>query len=149
MLGNTPLGGHILKMLTDISIGVDFFRCLCYIHPMKKLNVAIIGVGHLGARHLKIYHELNSRVNLVGLCDLKPLRTLRLASHYDNIPYYNDYKDLTREVDAVNICVPTVGHYEIAKFFVDTHGLKSVALDNSFERALLDALRANCHSPAG
>jgi predicted dehydrogenase len=86
---------------------------------MKKLNVGIIGIGHLGVRHLKVYHELSSQVNLIGLCDLKPARTLRLASHYDNIPYFNDYKDLVGQVDAVNICVPTVAHYEVAKFFLE------------------------------
>jgi len=86
---------------------------------MKKLNVGIIGIGHLGARHLKVYHELNHQVNLVGLCDLKSVRTLRLANHYDNIPYFNDYRDLLGQVDAVNICVPTVAHYEVAKFFLE------------------------------
>ena len=86
---------------------------------MKKLNLAIIGIGHLGAKHLKIYHELKDQINLVGLCDSKPLRTLRLASHYDDIPYFNDYRDLIGQVDAVNICVPTVAHYEVAKFFLE------------------------------
>lgn len=86
---------------------------------MNKLNCAIIGIGHLGAKHLKIYHELTSEINLVGLCDLKPMRTLRLASHYDSIPYFNDYRDLIGQIDAVNICVPTVAHYEVAKFFLE------------------------------
>lgn len=86
---------------------------------MKKLNLAIIGIGHLGVKHLKIYHELSAQVNLVGLCDIKPIRTLRLADHYDHVPYYNDYKDLIGLVDAVNICVPTVAHHEVAKFFLE------------------------------
>jgi predicted dehydrogenase len=86
---------------------------------MKKTNLAIIGIGHLGVKHLKVCHELSSQVNIIGLCDLKPGPTLRLAEHYDKIPYYNDYKDLIGLVDAVNICVPTVAHYEVAKFFLE------------------------------
>ena len=85
---------------------------------MKKLNVAIIGIGHLGSQHLKVYSELSSQVNLAGVCDIKPERTQRLASHYD-IPFFEDYRQLAGKVDAVNICVPTVSHYEIAKFFLE------------------------------
>jgi len=86
---------------------------------MKKLNVAIIGIGHLGSRHLKVYSELASKVNIVGVCDTKPDRTQRLASHY-GIPFYEDYRELAGKVDAVNICVPTVSHYEVAKFFLNS-----------------------------
>ncbi len=85
---------------------------------MEKLNVAIIGIGHLGSKHLKVYRELKSRVNIVGICDIKPERTKRLARFY-RVPYLENYKDLLGKVDCVSICVPTVIHYEIAKFFLD------------------------------
>ena len=87
---------------------------------MKKINVAIIGIGHLGARHLKVYSELSSEVNLVGVCDLKEERTQKLAEHY-RIPLYSDYKALKGKVDAVNICVPTTLHHEIGKFFLENN----------------------------
>ena len=48
---------------------------------LKKPNVAIIGIGHLGSRHLKVYSELKNMVNLVGVCDIKEDRTERLARH--------------------------------------------------------------------
>ena len=85
---------------------------------MKKTNVAIIGIGHLGSRHLKIYNELKNRVNLVGVCDTKPERTKRLASHY-KVPFLQDYTQLAGKIEAVNICVPTVTHYAVAKFFLE------------------------------
>ncbi len=88
---------------------------------MNKLNIAIIGIGHLGSRHLKVYDELRNSVNIVGICDVKPERTQRLASHY-KIPYFENYRDLADKVDAVNICVPTVSHYEVAKYFLE-HGI--------------------------
>lgn len=88
---------------------------------MKKLNVAIIGIGHLGSKHLKVYDELKNQVNITGICDVNPGRTERLASHY-KIPYFKNYQELVDKVDAVNICVPTVSHYEIAKYFLE-HGV--------------------------
>ena len=36
---------------------------------MKKINVAIVGIGHLGSRHLKVYSELPEKVNIIGICD--------------------------------------------------------------------------------
>ncbi|MDP2652637.1 MAG: Gfo/Idh/MocA family oxidoreductase [Candidatus Omnitrophota bacterium] len=84
---------------------------------MKKLNVGIIGIGHLGARHLKVYSELGSLVNIAGVCDIKAERTQKLAEHY-KVPFFENYRDLASRVDAVNICVPTSLHHEIAKFFL-------------------------------
>jgi predicted dehydrogenase len=84
----------------------------------KKINLGIIGIGHLGSIHLKIYSELADKVNLVGICDIKEDRTQRLASHY-HVPFSYNYKDLKGRVDAVSICVPTENHFEVAKFFLE------------------------------
>ncbi len=84
---------------------------------MRKLNIGIIGIGHLGSKHLKVYDELREQVNIVGVCDIKPERTQRLASHY-NVNFFENYQDLVGKIDAVNICVPTVAHHEVAKFFL-------------------------------
>lgn len=86
---------------------------------MKKINTAIIGIGHLGARHLKVYAEqLTQKVNLIGVCDIQADRTQRLAEHY-KIPFFKNYKDLIGKVEAVNIATPTTSHFEIAKFFLE------------------------------
>jgi len=84
---------------------------------MKKINLAIIGIGHLGSRHLKIASELSNKINLIGICDLKVSRTKKLAHHYKT-PYYKDFRSLAGKVDAVIICVPTHSHHKIAKFFL-------------------------------
>ena len=84
---------------------------------MKKLKIGIIGIGHLGSRHLKVYSELAKKVEIIGVCDIKPERTLKLARHY-KVPFIKDYKDLIGQVDAVNICTPTKSHYDIAKYFL-------------------------------
>lgn len=84
---------------------------------MRKINVGIIGIGHLGARHLKIYHQLKEKVNLVGVSDIKVERTKKLAAHYQ-VPFFKDYRDLLEGVEAVNICVPTTLHFSIAQDFL-------------------------------
>jgi predicted dehydrogenase len=87
---------------------------------MKKIKVAIVGIGHLGSRHLKVYHELGDHAEIVGICDIKRERTLKLAEHY-KAPFYEDYRKLAGRIDAVNICVPTESHYSIARFFLNAN----------------------------
>ena len=87
---------------------------------MNKLKVAIIGIGHLGSLHLKDYNNLSSSVEIAGVCDIKEERTTRLANHY-KVPFLEDYKDFVGKIDAVNICVPTKDHFEIAKFFLENN----------------------------
>lgn len=86
--------------------------------PMKKIKTAIVGIGHLGSKHLKVYSGLPRQVELVGVCDIKKERTQRLADHY-RIPYVRDYRKLAGQIEAVNICVPTDLHFEVAKFFLE------------------------------
>ncbi len=87
---------------------------------MTKIKIGIIGIGHLGSRHLKVYSELSDKVDIIGVCDLKSERTQKLATHY-NVPFVSNYRDLIGKVDAVNVCTPTESHHEIAKYFLGTH----------------------------
>ena len=57
----------------------------------------------------------------MGVCDTQPERSQRLARHY-RVPLVTDYRKLTAEIEAVNICTPTVTHFEIAQYFLE-HGI--------------------------
>ncbi len=83
----------------------------------QKIKLALIGIGHLGAIHLKVLQELLDHVEIVAICDIKEERTQRLASHY-NVPVVDHYTKLLGNVDAVDICVPTENHFEVAEFFL-------------------------------
>lgn len=87
---------------------------------MKKIKVAIVGIGHLGSRHLKVYSELKSKVEIVAVCNLKNDQAKQLAADY-NVPFIENYRDLVGKIDAVNICTPTKTHFEIAKFFLENN----------------------------
>lgn len=91
---------------------------------MGKLNIAIIGIGHSGSRHLKVYSELAKEVNIAGICDLNAERTGHFANHY-HVPFFKNYKDLLGKVEAVSICVPTIDHFSVAKDFL-THGIHTL-----------------------
>ncbi len=78
-----------------------------------KLYVSVIGVGHLGSKHAKVYSTLKG-AHLVGVCDISEELGQKVAKKY-RTTYYSDYHDLFDKVQAVSIAVPTFAHYKIAK----------------------------------
>ncbi|MBF0253033.1 MAG: Gfo/Idh/MocA family oxidoreductase [Candidatus Omnitrophica bacterium] len=86
---------------------------------MAKLRIAVIGTGHLGFFHAKIYTSLKSRcsIDLVGVCDIRKKTAKEVAKKF-HTNYYTNYHDLVDKVDAVSIVVPTSSHYEVAKYFL-------------------------------
>ncbi len=81
---------------------------------MGKLKVGVIGVGHMGNYHARIYERMRHYVEFVGVCDINKKRADEIAALYKTKAYY-DHKDMLNYVEAVNIAVPTVSHYEVAK----------------------------------
>ena len=101
----------------------------------EKLRVAVIGAGHLGSIHARIYSRLD-KVQLVGVCDIKRKKARKIAHKYRSSTFTN-HKDLLEKVDAVSIAVPTSSHYEIAKDFL-THKIH-VLVEKPITRTLKEA----------
>ena len=85
---------------------------------MKKINIALIGCGFLGQRHLKTLHALKNKANIVAICDhhLEHAKTLGRQYH---VPILQDYREIPTPLDAVSICTPTITHAEIATYFLN------------------------------
>ncbi|MDO8662160.1 MAG: Gfo/Idh/MocA family oxidoreductase [Candidatus Omnitrophota bacterium] len=79
---------------------------------MDKLKVGVIGVGHLGSIHAKIYKELPN-CSLEAVCDTDKAH-LEAVSQSLNVPAYKDYRELFGKVEAVSIATPTKSHYAVA-----------------------------------
>jgi len=84
---------------------------------MEKVKVAVIGVGHLGSIHAKIYKRL-PKCQLIGVCDILPQR-LKEVAHALRTASFLDYRQLFGKVDAVSIAVPTLSHYQVSKDFLE------------------------------
>jgi len=78
-----------------------------------RLRVAVVGVGHMGRHHARIYSEMED-VQLVAIVDTNELVARELSKKF-NTQYFLDYRDLIGKVDAVNIATPTSLHYPMAK----------------------------------
>ncbi len=80
---------------------------------MKKLKCGVIGVGHLGQHHVRIYQEL-PQAELVGIFDTDTGRMREIAQTYNTKPY-DSLEKLLDDVEAVSLAVPTSYHYEIGR----------------------------------
>lgn len=73
----------------------------------------MIGVGHLGQHHARIYASLPGSV-LVGVMDVNPDRA-RLIAERHKTRAFTDQAELLKQVDVVSVVVPTSFHYPVAK----------------------------------
>lgn len=74
------------------------------------MDVAVVGVGHLGALHAEKY-AAHPRARLRGLVDPDP--RARAVGERLEVPIYADLEDLPAAVRAVSIAVPTPLHHAV------------------------------------
>ncbi|MCC6139049.1 MAG: Gfo/Idh/MocA family oxidoreductase [Nitrospira sp.] len=80
---------------------------------MKKLRAGVIGVGHLGQHHARLYASIPG-VTLAGVTDQSFERAQEIAGRHAAQAYPNP-EDLLNDVDLVSVAVPTSSHYAVAK----------------------------------
>ena len=83
---------------------------------MKKLKVAVVGVGYLGQFHAEKYAKLPD-VELVAVVDTDRQRAEEIAARLGTRGI-SDYREIIDAVDAVSIVVPTQYHFEVARDFL-------------------------------
>jgi predicted dehydrogenase len=79
---------------------------------MEKIKVGVIGVGHLGSLHAKMFSMIES-VKLEGIYDVDIERAKKIAGEF-NTSAFNSIDELLKIVDAVSIATPTSTHHEVA-----------------------------------
>ena len=79
---------------------------------MSDLRVGVIGTGHLGRIHTKLWSE-NTNADLIGIYDENPERR-KLISEEFNCKQFDSVDELIHSCDALTIAVPTSLHHEVA-----------------------------------
>ena len=80
---------------------------------MEKLKIGVIGTGHLGKLHTKMFTEIEN-CELVGIFDSNSEQAKNVSEEY-KVSAANSVEELLGKVDAVSVAAITSAHYEIAK----------------------------------
>ncbi len=78
----------------------------------KIIKVAVIGTGHLGSVHARLYKEIPG-CSLEAVCDTNE-KTLNLVSKELGVLGVSDHRKLYGKIDAVSIATPTRTHFKVA-----------------------------------
>ena len=81
------------------------------------MRVGVVGVGHLGKEHARVYSELDG-ADLIGVVDTDPERAKEVSTRL-GVRSFDTPEKLVPHVDAVSIVVPTPLHLEAAFPFLE------------------------------
>ena len=79
---------------------------------IKKINIGVIGVGHLGEHHVKHLKSINN-FKLIGIYDIDEKRAISIGKKY-HVPLYKNIDELIEASDAISLVTPTETHFDIA-----------------------------------
>ena len=79
----------------------------------NSIKVGVVGIGHLGSIHARIYSQLQG-AQLVAVCDTQADRA-RAAARQHRCEALTDFRELLKRVDAVSVAVPTQQHFPVAR----------------------------------
>lgn len=84
---------------------------------MSKINVAVIGYGHLGKWHSQKAHGLDD-AHLVAIVEPFEANKVSAKEAYPDVKVVDKIEDVINEIDAAVIVTPTSTHYELAKYLL-------------------------------
>src|SRR5438034_6038746 len=79
---------------------------------MKKLRVGVVGVGHIGSNHARLYAEIPS-ADFSAVYDLDLARGHTIGRKFDAVTA-KSLDEFIEMIDAASVATPTNTHYEVA-----------------------------------
>ena len=104
---------------------------------MERLRAAVVGVGHLGRQHARIYAGMEE-VELVAVVDRDEARAREVAAQFHSRAC-TDVAQLDLPLDLVSVVVPTKLHYEVATRFLERR--VAVLVEKPMTRTVEEAQR--------
>jgi predicted dehydrogenase len=101
----------------------------------RDVAVGVVGVGHLGSIHARIYADLPG-VRLVGVVD-RDVERARSVARAHGCAAYDRLSELIGRIDAASVAVPTEAHRDVAERLLEAgvHVLVEKPLARTLEEA--------------
>ena len=79
----------------------------------NKLRVGVVGVGHIGSNHARLYSEIPS-AEFAAVFDIDPARAAAISRKY-GVKTAGSIWEFGDMVDAASVATPTTSHYDVAR----------------------------------
>src|SRR5215467_3414747 len=80
---------------------------------IKKPRVGVVGVGHIGSNHSRLYAEISS-AEFTAVYDVDLLKAKAIGRKFGATPA-NSLDEFIESVDAASVATPTNTHFEVAR----------------------------------
>lgn len=80
---------------------------------MKKLRVGVVGVGHIGKNHARLYAETDA-AEFAAIYDIDAANAAQVASQYQ-VHAAASLEEFAELIDAASIATPTNAHFSVAQ----------------------------------
>ncbi|MGH8100600.1 MAG: Gfo/Idh/MocA family oxidoreductase [Chthoniobacterales bacterium] len=113
---------------------------------MKKLRIGVVGVGHIGSNHARIYAQI-SAAEFAAVYDVDPARANSIAKKFGPMAA-GSLDEFAGMIDAASVATPTNTHYEVARRLLERGKhllIEKPITDNTAQAGELAALAAQNH----
>ncbi|MEO5753694.1 MAG: Gfo/Idh/MocA family oxidoreductase [Chthoniobacterales bacterium] len=80
---------------------------------MKNLRVGVVGVGHIGKNHARLYAETDA-AEFTAIYDTDAANAAQIAQQY-NVRATDSLEEFAGLVDAASVATPTASHFAVAQ----------------------------------
>jgi predicted dehydrogenase len=105
--------GFGVELATDRDYSADASHKFEIDLPMKKLRVGVVGVGHIGTNHARLYSEIDS-ADFAAVYDVDFARANRIAKKF-GATAAKSLEELAELIDAASIATPTGTHFAVGR----------------------------------
>jgi UDP-N-acetyl-2-amino-2-deoxyglucuronate dehydrogenase len=84
------------------------------------IKFAIVGMGHIAKKHIEAINEAEG-AELIAVCDAAPERLEEYSGKYETYTDLDEMLKVNKEIQVVNICVPSGLHARLTKIVAE-HG---------------------------
>jgi predicted dehydrogenase len=84
---------------------------------MNSLRVGVVGVGHIGGNHARIYAEI-PRAKFTAIYDINEARAKEIAAKF-GVQAAGSLDEFSTLIDAASVATPTQSHFAIASELLD------------------------------
>jgi predicted dehydrogenase len=81
--------------------------------PMKRLRVGVVGVGHIGGNHARLYSEIDS-ADFTAVYDVDIARANAVAKKF-RAKVATSLEEFADMIDAASVATPTSSHFTVAR----------------------------------